>query len=116
MPQNASRMNSRRLRVGRTCSQPLRNISEVVEVKESQAEFVERSAIEEGDRRGEFAVGWQPAEREEVGALDDATSIKALTIGQGVLQVVRSIPIRPLSVWTIDRRFTPTTGRGFGSQ
>src|SRR6266545_5007607 len=70
-PQKASRTNSRRVRVTRTCSGRLLDIKKGVEVEHCEGEFLERLFFQEGRRERALLRLRRPPDRQPIGAFDE---------------------------------------------
>src|SRR6266487_2757650 len=76
-PQKASRTNSRRVRVTRTCSGRLLDIEKGVEVEHGEGEFFERLFFQEGRRKRALLRHRRAPDRQPIGAFDEPASVVA---------------------------------------
>src|SRR5678815_5210515 len=74
-PQKASRTNSRRVRVTRTCSGRLLDIEKGVEVEQGEGKFLDRLFFQEGYCECALRGRRRSAHREPVGAFDEPASV-----------------------------------------
>src|SRR5262245_37328524 len=76
-PQKASRMNSRRERVGRAWGQASGDIQELIEVEQREGEFPQWLLAQEGERQRTLVGGRRPAQRQPEPPLDDPLRLAA---------------------------------------
>src|SRR5262249_18067718 len=99
-PQKASRINSRRERVGRTWGRASGDIQELIEVEQREGEFPQRLLAQERERQRTLVGGRRPAQRQREPPLDDPFQIAARlppqAAGERLGQFVRQPPIQKL--------------------
>src|SRR5436190_5461403 len=81
-PQKASRTNSRRVRVTRTCSGRLLDIEKGGEVEQGEGKFLDRLFFQEGHRERALRGRRRSANREPVSAFDEPASVASVFLLQ----------------------------------
>src|SRR5881397_2117173 len=76
-PQNASRMNSRRVRVTRTCGGGLLDIEKSVQIKQRQSEFLQRLLLQKGGGERAFLGRRRATDGQPVRSFDDSCALAA---------------------------------------